>query len=269
MSKSQSVKRVILALAAMAAGATLAAAGTITLDVDPTMIPDETAPRVEAGNPTGFASDSWKAPATGKSNFHLRYLLDDNYLTYLFPADAATMTVNDLDEVSYFTKGNPAGKDWWIQIYTRPTGSGDCRSWYHERWTSNYTSHSAQANWTNYTTADGSILFSRDAVGMSGPYGCPGNGTAPMTLAAMQAMSGTQLIEMISVHTDSGWSLADPARDSQLDGLVVRHVNGNVGRVNFGNTFLPASSGWTLGLLTAALAIALAAYSTRKLHAQA
>ena len=266
--------RVLHAFAAIALVATVASATTITLDATPTMVPDEAQPRVAAGNPTGFANDCWQAPAGSpgvKTNFHVMYSGSGDHLSTLFPADAATMTVNDLDEISYNTRNNPAGKDWYIQIYTRATGSGDCRSWYHERWTSNYTTHSAQSNWTNYTTANSSILFSRDAVSTQGAYGCPGNATAPMTLAAMQSMSGTQLVLSVSVHTDSGWAAADPARDSLLDGLVIKESIGagpsNIGRVNFGSMFLPASGFWSLGALILALGAGLTLFMVKRRQA--
>lgn len=101
-----------------------AQAGTITINVDPTMVPDETAPRVNLGDaPAGFGPDSWQGPATGKTNWHARYLSDGDALSALFPTDAATMTIADLASISYWTNRpgtTPAGRDWWIQIYTRP-----------------------------------------------------------------------------------------------------------------------------------------------------
>jgi hypothetical protein len=195
---------------------------TLTLEVAPSEVPDEQPPRINAGDaPAGFASDSWQGPATGKSNWHARYLADGDALSKLFPTDALNLKVSDIASISYFTKrpvGTPAGRDWWIQIYTRPTGSGDKASWYHDRFINNYASHTNIGSWTQYSTSGGMTFQSN---GWGGPV---------MDLATFIATHGTQKIEMISVQTDSGWN----GFDGYIDGLEVRLVNGKVGRVNFG-----------------------------------
>ncbi len=191
-------------------------ADSTTVDVAPCEVPDETLPRINAADaPLGFGPDSWQGPASGKSNWHARYLLDGNKLSALFPADAATMTINDLHSIGYFTKrpaSIPAGEDWWIQIYTRPTGSGDAASWYHAKFTNNYGDHTDTDVWTQYST-DGSMTF------------------GGMTLAALQTAAGTQEIEMISIQTNSSWG----GFDGYVDGLVITLANGKVGRVNLGS----------------------------------
>lgn len=50
-----------------------------------------------------------------------------------------------------------------------------------------------------------------------------------MTFAQFVADHGSELVEMISVQTDSLWN----GFDGYIDGLVITLVNGNVGRVNF------------------------------------
>jgi len=191
-----------------------AQAATNTIQVYPNNVPDENWPRVNPGDaPTGFGPDSWQGPAAGKSNYHVRYLADGDKLSALFPADAATLTINDLASISYFTKrpaGTPAGRDWWITIYTRLTGSGDASSWYHAKFTNNYGSHTETDAWTQYSTAS-TMTF---------------NG---MTLAALQSSAGGQLIEAITIQTDSGWN----GFDGYVDGLEITLMNGNVGQVNF------------------------------------
>lgn len=190
----------------------------------PDTVPDETQPRVNAGDaPPGFGPDSWQGPATGKSNWHARYLADGDYLSALFPAEAATLTLGDIASISYFTKrpsGTPAGRDWWIQIYTRWTGSGDASSWYHDRFISNYNEHTSVDAWTQYTT-NGSMTFN-----LQTPVG------PEQTLAQIQATEGSQLIEMISVQTDSGWN----GFDGYIDGLVITLTNGKSARVSFDAT---------------------------------
>jgi hypothetical protein len=198
---------------------------TIEIEAYPSQVPDEQPPRVNPGDyPTTFDVDSWQGPSTGKTNWHARYLPAlpaYSYLEHLFPADAATLTLGDLAEVSYFTKrpaATPAGRDWWIQIYTRPTGAGDCASWYHRRYINNYQDHTDIGSWTEYSTS-GAMTFRENS--------CVGG--APMTLAQLIAADGGDLIEMFSVQTDSGWN----GYDGFLDGLIVRLNNGNVGMVNF------------------------------------
>jgi hypothetical protein len=187
-------------------------------------VPDEQLPRINAGDaPAGFGADSWQGPATGKSNWHARYLADGDALSKLFPTDAASLKVSDLAAISYFTKrpsGTPAGRDWWIQIYTRPTGSGDKASWYHDRFINNYASHTSTDAWTQYSTSGGMTFHSN---GWGGPE---------VDLPTFIAMYGTQQIEMISIQTDSGWN----GFDGYIDGLEIQLVNGNVGRVNLGAT---------------------------------
>ena len=198
-------------------------AGTIQIDVQPGDVPDETQPRVNIGDaPTGFGPDSWQGPASGKTNWHARYLADGNKLSALFPDDAATMTIADLAEISYFTKrpsGILAGRDWWVQIYTRPTGSGDKSSWYHDRFINNYGEHTNIGSWTQYSTDSGEMTFHSNGWGVIGVS----------TLAELITAAGSQEIEMISVQTDSGWD----GFDGYMDGLEITLTNGNVGQVNF------------------------------------
>jgi hypothetical protein len=188
------------------------------LDVYPSMVPDEQPPRVGAGAPATFESDSWKNSATGKVNWHARYGADGNYLTTLFPDKAATLTINDLESLSYWTKrpvGTPAGYDWSLYIYTRPPGDA---SWYGHRFINDYASHTAEGTWTQYHTGTG-MTFTR----ISGP------GSGPMSLAQLKAEHGTDLIEMISVQTHSNFV----GFEGQMDGLIVMLTDGAVGRVNF------------------------------------
>jgi len=213
----------------LAAGA-VAQAAIVTHIATPDQVPDETLPRVNFGDaPAGFGADSWQGPATGKSNWHARYVADGDYLSTIFPTDAASMTIGDLASISYYTNrptGTPAGRDWWIQIYTRPTGTGDKSSWYHDRFINNYDDHTNIGDWTQYSTDD-AMTFDSNGLNVIGES----------TLAELIAAAGGQVIEMISVQTNSGWN----GFDGYMDGLEITLTNGNVGRVDFGAVPEPAS----------------------------
>jgi hypothetical protein len=224
-------------------------AATIQINVAPGDVPDEQPPRVNVGDaPTvGLGPDSWQGPETGKSNWHARYNADGDALSLLFPDDAATMTIADLAEISYYTKrpgGTPSGRDWWVQIYTRPTGSGDASGWYHDRFINNYNDHTATDSWTLYSTGT-SMTFQSNALGGS-----------EMTLAELISGHGAELIEMISIQTDSGWN----GFDGYIDGLRIELTNGNVGVVNL----VPEPSTGLL-IITGMLGLA-AAGRRRSLH---
>jgi hypothetical protein len=219
------VALVVIGLLALVCGVPVAAHGatTTTIQVAPCEVPDETPPRINPGDaPTGYGPDSWQGPASGKSNWHARYLYDGDKLTTLFPAKAATLTIADLAAISYFTKrpaGTPATRDWWVQIYTRPTGSGDKALWYHDRYINNYGAHTETDAWTQYSTASGMTFQSN---GWGGPV---------MSLAQLITAHGTELIDMISVQTNSAW----PGFNGYVDGLEITLTNGDVGRVNLGS----------------------------------
>ena len=238
--------RSFLTLAIVVMVTSVASAATTTITAYPSQVPDEQPPRVNVGDfPTGYDVDSWQGPVAGagnKTNWHARYIDDGDYLSDLFPAEAATMTVADLAEVAYSTKrptGLGAGEDWWVQIYTRPTGSGDKASWYHDRFINNYASHTALDTWEKYSTSTGMTFQSN---GWGGPV---------MTLAEFITNHGSEEIMMFSVQTNSGWN----GFDGYIDGLEVTLTNGSIGNVNFEDEpQVPASGFW--GILALSLAIA-------------
>ena len=239
--------------------ATTAFAATTTHVADPTQVPDETPPRVNLGDfPAGWDIDSWQGPATGKSNWHARYSADGDYLSAIFPAEAAGLTMADIERITYWTNrpvGTPAGRDWWIQIYTRPDTVDDCASWYGYRFINNYDAHVGIGPWDQHSTDAGSMTFNGNA-------SC--EITGELTLTDMKAAYGTELIEMFSVQTDSGWD----GFDGYMDGLEIELTNGSIGRVNFENVpALPAASTWSMIglflLLATGLALVLALRSRR------
>jgi hypothetical protein len=203
-------------------GFSFASADTVTHVALPGDVPDEQEPRGNLGDaPSGFGTSSWQGPETGKSNYHVRYDADGDILSTIFPDDAASLTLSDISSISYFTKrpdGTPVGQDWWIQIYTRPTGSGDDAGWYKSRFINDYTSHTDTGDWTLYSTDTG-MQFRKPS----------GTQTALMSFDALKSGYGAQLIEMISVQTDSGWN----GFDGYIDGLTITLTNGNVGVINF------------------------------------
>jgi len=200
--------------------ATQATTTTITVGTDYTT--DEASPRANIGDaPAGFGSDSWQGSETGKVNWHARYLEDGDLLSQLFPDDAETLTISDLASISYYTKrptGTATGADWWITIYTRTTGTGDASSWYHAKYTCNYSSHTSTDVWTLYSTDTGMTFSGK-------------------TLAALIASVGDQLIESITIQTNSLWD----GFDGYVDGLTITLTNGNVGQVNFESVPEPAT----------------------------
>jgi len=246
----------LTAVFAIAILATAVFAADTTHVADPTQIPDETAPRINVGDfPTGYDVDSWQGPATGKTNWHARYVADGDYLSAIFPTEAATLTVNDIARISYYTNrpgGTPAGRDWWIQIYTRPTGTGDCSGWYKHRLISNYNDHTdTSGTWVQYATDDASPMTWNE-------NSCMGGGE--MTLDDMKTALDGELIEMFSVQTDSGWG----GFDGYIDGLEIELVNGSIGRVNFENVpALPTVSPTMLVVLGIGL-VALLTFAIRR-----
>jgi hypothetical protein len=204
-----------------------AGATTMTINVHPGDVPDEQEPRGVNTAPGGFGPDAWQGPGAGpgnKTNWHARYLADGDALSALFPSDAANLHIRDLASISYFTY-RPSGlvsaaQDWWIQIYTRGTAHG----WYEEKFTNNYNDHTLYDQWVNYST-DSGMTFNLD-----------GSATE-MDLTALIASAGDQLIEMISIQTNSGWN----GFDGYVDGLVIELTNGNIGRVNLTAIPEPAS----------------------------
>ncbi|HEB87637.1 MAG TPA: PEP-CTERM sorting domain-containing protein [Gammaproteobacteria bacterium] len=235
-------------------------ATTIRINIGPGAVPDETQPRVNAGDaPTGWGPDSWQGPVAGagnKTNWHARYLADGDALSTLFPTEAAGLKVKDLAGISYYTKrspGIPANQDWWVSIYTRTTGSGDAKSWNHDSYISNYNQHGTGTGaWQQWSTGLGSsfggITFSSHS-GSGGLNDAFDHLTLAQLASATDAGSasvGDALVEMISVQTNSGWN----GFDGYMDGLKITLKSGNVGQVNFIGVPEPA----TLALLLLGLA---------------
>lgn len=223
--------------ASLVVGTLCHAASVNTVVVLPEDVPDETEPRVDlADSPAGFGEDSWQGPATNKTNWHARYLADGDALSALFPADAAGLTIGDLASLSYYTKrpsSTPAGRDWWIQIYTRPQDPGD---WYDLKFTNNYNDHSETDDWTLYSTDNAAAPTAMMTFNLSGS-------STEMSLSDLQTSYGSDLIEMISIQTDSGWN----GFDGFMDGLTIELTNGNVGRVNF--EAVPTPGAATAGMM--------------------
>ena len=198
------------------------AATSITIEVSPGMVPDENLPAINYGDaPTGFGPDSWQNTQTGgKVNWHARYLADGDALSALFPAQAATLTINDIASISYWTKrpdGTTSGEDWATFIYTRPFTGGDS-SWYGYRFVNNYNEHTNIGDWTEYST-DSGMTFRKNS----------GTQTSLMSFTDLQTTYGNELVEMISVQTMSNYT----SFDGYMDGLTITLTDGSVGSVNF------------------------------------
>lgn len=225
---SRMMGRTFAAMVAVGLASASLQATTVTHVATPDQVPDEQTPRVVNTAPTGFGSEAWQGPASGKSNWHARYLLDGDVLSILFPDDAATLTIGDIASISYFTyrpDGTPAGRDWWIQIYTRTTGVDDESSWYGHKYTNNYSTHTETDSWTEYSTDNGMTF-------------------AGLDFDAFKQTHANELIEMISIQTDSGWN----GFDGYVDGLVITLTNGNVGIVDFQGSVVPLPAAAWAGL---------------------
>ena len=199
-------------------------ASTITHEATPSQVPDENLPAINYNDaPSGFGPDSWQNTQTGgKVNWHARYILDDDYLSVLFPTQAATMTVNDIASISYWTKrpsDSTASEDWAVFIYTRPKTGGDS-SWYGYRFVNNYGEHTETDTWTQYST-DASMTFRKNS----------GTETGQMSFADLKTTYGTELVEMISVQTMSNYT----SFDGYMDGLTITltDASASVGNVDF------------------------------------
>lgn len=199
----------------------------VTIIVRPGDVPDEQNPRPNVGDaPTPeLGSDSWQGPASGKSNYHVRYVADGDALTVLFGDKAANLKLSDIESISYWTKqplDTPAGRDWWIQIYTRMDGDDDQGSWYGLKFTNNYNEHTPTGDWVLHSTDNGMTFRLGNTV---------------YSWDELLSAFGDELIEAISIQTDSGWD----GFDGFVDGLTITLTDGSVGIVNFEGDY-PASS---------------------------
>lgn len=209
-------------------GAAWAAPTSITININPSQVPDETQPRVNLGDaPTGFGPDSWqntvKTTSTSKVNWHARYLGDGDFLSALFPTQAAALKVSDIASISYWTKrpdGTVASQDWAAYIYTRPDGINDKKSWYGYCFINNYNDHTNIGDWVQYSTDSG--MTWRDQAGNAGYF-------TGKDLAYLKTNYGTELVEMISVQTMSNYTNFN----GYMDGLTITLADGSVGTVNF------------------------------------
>lgn len=165
--KSPSAGRAILGAAAAAAGVALLAAGvpsaranvTITGVLYPAEAAASSGDAAPAGNSTtyapGYASSCWE---TNGQKLEL-YLSPSSGQMFNETVGLGASAVN-LSSVSYWTdKLNAVQGDWYVNIYTNTTGSGDAASWYHDRLaftpeTSNgsYSSTAALNTWRQAST---------------------------------------------------------------------------------------------------------------------
>ena len=169
-----------------------------------------------------------------KSNWHARYIRDGGALDTLFPANVGGLRVQDIASISYFTD-RPTGSsgDWYIKIYTRPTGVGDKNNtvncavdqvpgpvcWYHRTLLNNYGTDSRRDQWVRHSS--GEAMTFRDEYTSGTPF---------KSLSAYRGSAvGLELVEMISVQTASN----DNGSVGAMDGLEIKLTNGLVGRVNF------------------------------------
>ena len=202
-------------------------ADTITIQIDPTDVPDEEPPGSTSA--THRPGSGRFLAGTVRREVELARALSARRGRALGPVPGRRGDHDDrqpgLDHLLHQPPDRHAGRTGLVDPDLHAADDhGRLRRWYHDRFINNYDDHTATDAWTQYTT-DGGMTFNSN--GLRGEE----------TLAEMIADHGGELIEMISVQTDSGWN----GFDGYIDGLEVRLTNGNVGRVNFeGPGALPA-----------------------------
>jgi hypothetical protein len=219
--------KIVIPIAIVLALVGVASAQTTTV----VALPADGSGVIGSNNPApGFDTGSWQAnaPAGGKSEFYIP-------ASSLF---SGTVTVNDIQSISYFTNkpGNGGSPDWSFYMYTKPTGSGDSASWYHSRLTSEpYFSNATVASntwhqWSSNDPTNPMHFYDSNRSGNFGTYGDP-------TLTQLQGTNtnwgnqyGSEAINLFSMQTGSAWATGFTGL---LDGLKITLNNGAVGIVNF------------------------------------
>ncbi len=226
--------RFILVVLVIAVLMAAPSSGDIRLNVTPEMIIYDIEPRINYDDaPPDYGPDSWQGSATERSGWHARYGDDPDYLSALFPDDAANLSLAEIESISYWTKrpaGTPADRDWWLTIYTRSPSK--------YRFINNFQDHTSTDEWTLYSTSD------------TGSDGHPAwifreNQTVNKnyTWSALKENYGSELLQMVSVQTDISWN----GYDGYIDGIQIELRNGNIGQVNF--VPLPVPGAVLLGML--------------------
>ncbi|HVT29977.1 MAG TPA: PEP-CTERM sorting domain-containing protein [Lacipirellulaceae bacterium] len=231
-------------------------AATVTL-FDPSAVTGDTA-AIATTAQADIGNGSWQAPPSKSS-------------VYLTPAmlGLPVTTVGDLQSMSWNTYKTAAdgANDWYLTIYTAPTGSGDAAGWYHNRITfearyaNSYSDPTDQ--WVTWSTDSGpnQVTFYDDTSHGQTNTGFYGGPTlSDLTSGAVNwgnyANSGSaqtvdysgDTIEFLTLQTGSGWS---PAYQGYLDNLSVTTTGGSA-QVDFEAVPEPASIA-LLGLAAAGI----------------
>lgn len=186
-----------------------------------------------ADSAPGFSNGSWSNDPTtsnGKAEVYI-------------PASALfnhAVTIGDIASISFWTKtsapvdgSNP--NDWYLTIYTAPTGTGDEKSWYHSSLTAEpYLSHGpAQtvSGWEQWSSSGTNQLTFNDhiASGNFGTHSDPTLATIQSTGAWSRTYS-TDVISLFSFQTGSGWN---SLFNGSVDGLTVTLRTGETATANF------------------------------------
>ena len=210
---------------------------------------------VTGNSAPGFGTGSWQQTGNTKSEYYVTP-------TALFGHSVA---ISDIESISWWTNKDTGGGavDWYLAIYTVPTGVGDSGGWYHTRLNSEpYFASDTQAasTWKQWSTANATnplTFFDAPRTSVFGTYNDP-------TLAELQAGAinwasiagyggaaptvnySSEVIGAFSLQTGTAWA---SGFTGLLDGLTVTLKNGDVGTVNFEAVPLPSSALMGLGLL--------------------
>ena len=237
-----------IGMAGAVACAGLLSAGCLTAEasvsVSETLYPIDSALSSGDVAPTGYFGSY--APGYGSSSWETN---GSKLELYLNPTSLGFSTItlgssgNNLSSISYWTdKLNAVQGDWYINVYTTPTGSNDAASWYHDRLTlltsnGSYKASAATNTWTQATTASGSDQLLLTAVNSSAGYKSL---STPEALSTVESNPNydTQTVKYITLTVASN---ATTLR-SLVDGLQFSSGDGSTATFNLeAATPIPAS----------------------------
>lgn len=226
----------------------------ITREVARPAVADEQLPRVINDAPTGWGTDCWQGPATGKVNYHVYYNDDEKPVLHgaavslddLFGVGHG-LTVGDLKNLTFITKKGaaiPADRDFWITIYTkRQNDTFDSGSWYDSRLHARpdvgtgYSYTTDPGNWRLWSTDEAASTTNALLFYESVRPGMPGYATLTEMAAGPTDWNNDTVADhdytaeeilTLTLTTDSGWG----GFDGYVDGLGIELKDGRLGQID-------------------------------------
>jgi hypothetical protein len=237
--------RSVLVMALMVAGA---AQAIVREEAPPFTVDESPCRRISDDSPAGWGGSCWQGPTAGpnrKMNYYVGQadLPSGTVVTLSDLFGPATITIDDLASISYYTKKLstdmvPADEDFFIVIYTTPPGNG---GWYNSR-----LETQPDVGHASFTVNDDNWRFwSTDAAGPNNQLlffdFTPGRSTSGEYATLDQLSDGlvswtsvtprdyrTEPVLAISIQTASNYN----GFDGMIDGLTITLENGSVGEVD-------------------------------------